>query len=91
MKEKSTDELNKQLEKMSPEKMDSYYKNGQDILNSYYICYNVDEIKNTFDEVITKENDYKKEQREEVLNKYFKNIGTSGKKICEYILKQFID
>ncbi len=74
-----------------PNQMDSYYEIGQDILNSYYICYSVDEIKNTFDEVITKENDYKKEQREEVLNKYFKNIGTSGKKICEYILKQFID
>ncbi len=74
-----------------PNQMDSYYKNGQDILNSYYICNSADEIKNTFDEVITKENDSKKEQREEVLNKYFKNIGTSGKKICEYILKQLID
>ena len=31
MKEKSTDELNKQLEKMSPEKLDSYYKRIQSI------------------------------------------------------------
>ena len=42
MKEKSTDELNKQLEKMSPEKMDSYYKknseymiNGENAFNYY--------------------------------------------------------
>ena len=42
MKEKSTDELNKQLEKMSPEKLDSYYKknseymiNGENAFNYY--------------------------------------------------------
>ena len=71
--------------------MNSYYEIGQDILNSYYICNTADEIKNTFDEVLIKGNDYKKERREEVLNNYFKNIGTSGKKIYEYILKQLMD
>ena len=74
-----------------PNQMDSYYEIGQDILNSYYICNSADEIKNTFDEVLNRGNDYKKEQREEVLNRYFKNIGTAGKKIYEYILQQLID
>ena len=74
-----------------PNQMNSYYEIGQDILNSYYICNTENEIRNTFNDVVIKGNDYKKGEREEVLNKHFKNIGTAGKRIYDYILKQLVE
>lgn len=67
--------------------LEKYSEYGQDILKTYYICKNQKEIQDNFENVVIKNIDAKKEDREAVLKKYSDYIGTSGKSIVEYLNK----
>lgn len=67
--------------------MDGYTKVAKEILDSYYLCKNLDEIRECVQRVIMDEEDTKKAVRESVLTKEFYHIGNAGKFIVEYLEK----
>ena len=64
---------------------------GKQIIETYYQCHNEDEITSLFSEIVFEKYDPKRSMREELVHKFFINIGTSGKKIAEYIEAELLD
>ena len=60
------------------------------IVNSYYLCYNEEDINKYFNEVIINGNDYMKDKRINLIKDSFINIGSAGKTITEYLSDIFI-
>ena len=68
---------------------ESFSNMGKKILVTYYLAHNEDEIQMYFDNIIKNNVDPKKEERQELCNKVFINIGSSGKYITDYLTKIF--
>ena len=67
-------------------KLSDYYNElGEKILGTYYLCLSWDEIENALSEIIDKGVDFHIEERKEILNTEFINIGTSGEFIVKYL------
>ncbi len=69
-------------------KSKGYNEIGKEIINTYYKAHNLDELKNFIEEVVLKENDYKKEQRLEKLHLVVPNENGAGAFIANYIKKE---
>lgn len=61
------------------------------IVNSYYLCYNEEDINKYFNEIIINENDYMKDKRLNLIKDSFINIGSAGKIITEYLSDIFVN
>lgn len=61
------------------------------IVNSYYLCYNEEDINKYFNEIIINENDYMKDKRLNLIKDCFINIGSAGKIITEYLSDIFVN
>lgn len=59
------------------------------IINSYYLCYNEEDITKYFNEVIINGNDYMKDKRLKIIKNSFINIGLAGKTITDYLSNIF--
>ncbi len=68
---------------------DNYLFNefGKSFIESYYQIHNIEELYNTFEEVIIKKNDYKKEERLSKIPLVFDEKSTSTEKIMDYLIK----
>lgn len=62
-----------------------YNELGDEIIKNYYRITNLDEMRQTFEEVLVKENDYMKEQRLNATNGILRREGGAGNYIKEYI------
>lgn len=69
--------------------MKGYTEVAQDILNTYYLCENVEEIEKAVQEYIIGEKDPKMSERKQILEREFVNIGKSGQFIVDY-LEQYL-
>lgn len=69
--------------------MIGYTEVAQDILNTYYLCENVEEIEEAVQEYIIGEKDPKMSKRKQILEREFVNIGKSGQFIVDY-LEQYL-
>lgn len=67
--------------------LDKYSSLGQEILKTYNICYNELDIQTNFENIVLKNIDNKKEERNRILEKYSDYIGTSGECIVEHLIK----
>lgn len=67
--------------------LDKYSLLGQEILKTYNICHNELDIQTNFENIVLKNIDDKKDEREAVLKKYSDYTGNSGKSIVEYLNK----
>ena len=61
------------------------------IVNSYYLCYNEEDINKYFNEIIINENDYMKDKRLNLIKDCFINIGSAGKIITDYLSDIFVN
>ena len=61
------------------------------IVNSYYLCYNEEDINKYFNEIIINENDYMKDKRLNLIKDSFINIGSAGKIITDYLSDIFVN
>lgn len=64
---------------------DVYTPLAKNILDTYYIARNKDELVENINEVIINGNDDKLEKRKKLLSAEFGDIGHSGEKICKYL------
>lgn len=70
------------------EQMQGYTKTAKKILEQYYLCNSLEDIKKYVQWVIVDDNDDKKEDRLKIANEEFVNIGNSGEFICRYLEEQ---
>lgn len=63
-------------------------KLGEFITSEYYNAYSNEDLEQLFTEIVTKKNDYKKEDRLRLINQIFNQNQTSASKIKEYILSE---
>ncbi len=61
------------------------------IINSYYLCYNEEDIEKYFNEVIINGNDYMKDKRLKTMENSFINLGSAGKTITNYLSDIFVN
>lgn len=66
---------------------DVYTPLAKEILDTYYVCRTREELEKQIQEVAIAGNDSKKEARESLFQKEFKNIGHAGEFITDYIKK----
>ena len=64
---------------------------SKQIINSYYLCYNEQDINKYFNEVIINGNDYMKDKRLKTIENSFINIGSAGKTITDYLSNIFVN
>ena len=67
---------------------DQYTDIAKQILEQYYLCYNEADIANMFQRVVLKAEDYKAQDRLEIVQSAFVNIGCAGQFICDYLEKE---
>ncbi len=65
--------------------MDGFSLSARKILNTYYLCYNQEEIEKYFNMIMFDKNDPMKEERQKVKDEIFINIGSAGQKIVDYL------
>jgi len=70
---------------------DVYTPLAKEILDTYYVCCTREELEKQIQEVALAGNDSKKEAREALFQKEFKNIGHAGEFITDYIKKQITE
>lgn len=66
-------------------KINVYSTIGRKILNEYYLCHNKVEIDKNFKMLMLDKKDPLRDRRTSMINDIFINIGSSGKKIVEYL------
>lgn len=74
-----------------PRQDDVYTPLAKEILDTYYVCRTREELEKQIQEVALAGNDSKKEAREALFQKEFKNIGHAGEFITDYIKKQITE
>lgn len=70
---------------------DVYTPLAKDILDTYYVCRTREELEKQIQEVAIAGSDSKKEARENLFQKEFKNMGNAGEFITDYIKKQITE
>lgn len=71
--------------------LDAYTMVTKEILDTYYLCETLDEIKENFNNLLIEEMDEKKDKRDETLKKVFPNIGGAGQFITNYLQNVICD
>lgn len=77
---------------INPDKKDpisGFNKLGQQIINSFYKCYNQNDIITTFDKVVLRGEDPMRTTRETLVKNEFYNLGNAGNFICKYLEEKF--
>lgn len=69
--------------------MKGYSEIAQDILSTYYLCKNINDVESSIRECIFEENDPKANMRKEILEREFVNVGKAGEFIVNY-LEQYL-
>jgi len=64
---------------------------AKDILDTYYVCKTKEELEKYIREVALAGTDVKKEKREELFNREFKNIGQAGAFITDYLKRLIME
>lgn len=70
---------------------DVYTELAKDILDTYYVARDRDQLKLYLEQVILEKRDDKKENRNNLLKKEFNKLGHSGQDICEYLEREILD
>ncbi len=70
------------------EQMQGYTKTAKQILEQYYLCNSLEDIKKYVQRVIVDGTDDKKGNRLKIANDEFVNIGNAGEFICRYLEEQ---
>ena len=65
--------------------MDGFSTIGRKILEKYYLCHNLDDINKYFKMIMFDNLDPLKQERVNIKNEIYTNIGCAGKKIVEYL------
>lgn len=69
------------------EPLEGYTEVAIKILDTFYLCNNIDEINETVQNVIIDGKDDKYKEREKITKREFFNLGNAGRFICDYIEK----
>jgi len=74
-----------------PKQEEVYTPLAKDILDTYYVCKTKEELEKYIREVALAGTDVKKEKREELFNREFKNIGQAGAFITDYLKRLIME